>query len=721
MKCNSAEGLRTMDMATISDTKVRHAAILPSFAVAFIKQPLNSPVGAVNAEELLSWKREPVSQDLRARLVAQFVHSRRNSFEAIWNSKCNIQVPFNWGDAYTAFEKTRFKSLMLSSPESFQNLTLREIKNETHMSVSLVLLALAKLEALTWVDRPYVPAELGDERRVIPADPDFVAAVREVLDAQWVKDLQSNDLRFATPHGTSFRSWMESGIGGSVLLPEMHSLAHALIAAHSATWAEELESVAEHLVKRITGHRKFEPAGLARRAQIFTTRYGGISGLQLENTGEQFGLTRERVRQICSRMLGGLADRSLKLPALERVLASLGRAAPIPVNEANHQLINQLGEGAGVEAVLDFAAEIGHSTSVRVELSKARTLEGLKVFPLVVKGSEAPPWVESALAMARRDCLSVGCTNVSRIAGLLTLEDIVCPDFQSILSVFEYTPGFRLIDEESKWFTLADNETSAAATRMKKIMAVCNGVTDLDTVASAFVTDTSWFVRNSTPGLCVPPLHVLSLLFSGWDWLDSNKHNIYKAKKAIDPTAVLSRTELAAIQFIDSNGGAVSPGTLVKALVGELNVSSMAIVSLFANSPILVRLEPAVYGIRGRPIPCEAILAVRNDRRRGGGGEEAENGQIMMTQTGSTVAKRVLYLPSYLDGKYLGVFTHAGGIHRWIRINRANQVYYVAEVVEAIGVRPGEKFVMRLDAESSTYEISKVEPEFAPSAGSDKG
>jgi hypothetical protein len=102
-------------------------------------------------------------------------------------------------------------------------------------------------------------------------------------------------------------------------------------------------------------------AHLEQWVAVFKSRYLSREGAgrRLSEVGDVFSLTRERIRQICDGLLEQICCGSIALPEIKRVLEVAARAVPNAVKEPNEQLAPYLGEAAGIEAALNFAAEMG--------------------------------------------------------------------------------------------------------------------------------------------------------------------------------------------------------------------------------------------------------------------------------------------------------------------------------------------------------------------------
>ncbi|WP_326543499.1 sigma factor-like helix-turn-helix DNA-binding protein [Pseudorhodoferax sp.] len=715
-------------MNSVAPHGPRHARVLPSFAVAFVARPLDCSVGTVDSRELLAWRRPGLpSSGTASDLRAQFVKRRRASFDAIWNARVNVKIVEDWRRALIDDERLRLLPLLRNEDaiNAFPQLTLRAVKDALRMRVADTLGVLAKLEALYWVPTPWrrAPSARIETLADVSIDAEFVEYMRARLASPWIDALESDDLRFPGIDGQKLAVWIVAQLERPVLSGPAHDLCVRLLAADKASWADELADLVIYGIEH-ADPRPGSDEAKQRWIGIFLARYGGPRGLELQTVGDRFGITRERVRQICDAVLVSLRAQPVKMPALERLLSAAARVMPLPMEEADTQLTRFLGDGCGLQAAMQFAEVMGLPSPVRQASPLARTHAGYKPVSIVEAASAPATWVSAALVHARRDCTFVGCTNFIRIAGLLALEQGVAQDLETLRAVFSKAPGFRLLDAESGWFTLADSESSAAASRMRKLMSVVAGSVDIDTVASALMTDDKWFYREGGRALAVPPLHVLAELFSGWNWLTANSHNKYTAKIQLDPKTVLSKTELGAIEALEMHGGAATRAELAAHLMGTLGVSNMAVSQVVATSSALWKLDHAIYGIRGRALPAEALVEARKRRMAEQlaslpAAEFATKDvdlsapvRTMVTQSASAVAAnlRVVYLPSYLSGKVAGVFKHVGMALPDISVKANNQIRKLAKVAEALGIGPGERFEIVFDVPGGTYAIPGVGP-----------
>ena len=712
-----------VEAAAVRASKARHARVLPSFMRPFVGRAIETRVGVVKARDLWAWDRSDLpGPGLAAEIRDIVINRRRPAFEKIWSSPIQVRLPEDWRRALSDHERLRLVRLVDTEDAAarFPAMSLRELREGLRFSAADTLGLLAKIEALYWVSVPTQPAAPEKQGLAdVDVDQQFTEAIQSCLSTTWVAQLTHDDLRFPYLAGQSIPTWFEPQLQNRRLTSLAHDLCTRLLAAHVATWAEELSDVARHALER--AGRPASEAARTRWLGIFVAKYATGDGRTLQEVGDANALTRERVRQICDAILKAITAQPVKMPALDRVLAAAGRIMPLPIEDATTQLAPYLGEGVGLGAAMHFAEAVGVSTSIQHADARARTHEGYKPVRMLESAAKPSAWMNAALGFARKDCTFIGCSNFLRIAGHLALTEGVALDLETLRALFEGAPGFRVLDAESGWFTLADSDKSAAATRMRKLMSVTGASADLDTVAAALMTDDRWFYREGGNAMAVPPLHVLAELFSGWDWLTGNAHNIYTAKAPVDAARALSATEKGVVDVIRRLEGAATRADIDLHVMKELGFSKAAVSFTLATSPAIARLEKSIYSIRGMPIPTSGLTNARTRRARettGANGSAPLAGEALdltmphrtwVTQSGSAVAAylRVVYLPLYLRGLVTGTFEHAGGTLPAIHVKSNQQIRKLAAAAELLGVAPGARFEIEFDLANRRYEIAR--------------
>jgi len=599
-----------------------HAEVVPSFIVPWIKRPLSCWVGDVKPRELLRWERPgDLTGSAREELRTQIVTRLRVRAEALWREQVRVNLVPEWGSRLLPSERKLFEQgvlPLLCDSNPLQQLSLRTVKDALHQPLDRVLSMLARIEAVYWVP-PALPAIEFEQRLFegvpVAVDDSLRAKAAEVLERPWVQQVDTQDLRFEVPAAGRVCDW----IAQQLVLPLAHgrlrSVLQALDEAHHMSGADEARALGAAAAAR-TQPRQGADAG-TRWVDMLMARHISPDGKgrTLQEVGVTFGVTRERVRQVCEAMEEVLLQVPVATPGLDRVLRAAARIAPSGLDEVNEQLARFIGEGAGVEALVAWAAVLGREViPIRVGLARVRLRRQL-VTVKMVETADSASWMVAALRYASRDCSSIGCSNLIRVAGMLALRDGLALGQEALEAALREASGFRWLDEDSGWFTLGDTSDSSAAKRVRKIMAVAHDTVGADAIAAALASDDMWIYREETRTLAIPPVHVLRELLSGWDFLRVVQKGRFVASTPIELSQTLSDAEVEAVSVIEANAGVACRFELKDAIIGALGVTDMAVSSMLGASPIILKLEHGLYALLGRRVGGAALDAARNRSR----------------------------------------------------------------------------------------------------------
>lgn len=706
----------------MTDAKtLRHAGVLPSFAVRLIKRPLKCSLGDLEPERLLSWVGPLPSQHRAVEIREVFLHGRRSRFDQIWPLKVGVNLPQNWRTLVVPSLHGRLQELVagLHTPQAFADLSLRQVKEGLRTPLGDVFMVLAQIEASYWTQQDSTdcfrswrggpggvawspPVEVTDDWRM---------KVRIALRSEWVAQIQSDDLRFEAVGPLPLGQWLAEEVEKKFVSARAISVSEALVTADKCNWLEELGSVVDHAFA-VAPRGPGGAAAKERWKAIFLRRFSGPRVMTLQDVGDEFGLTRERVRQICDALLLGIQERPAMMPALDKLLAAASRMGPVYFGDADEQLTRLLGPGAGLASALDFAQTIGRESPTRTVNARVRRDNRYEAVRLVQGSQEQSEWIQLAIQFAHRDCRVLGCTNFVRIAGLMSFAGQQAIERDSLLSLFKGLPGFRFLDEEGGWFTLPRGEDCVLAGRVRKLFSVCHDSVGIDDLMVSMATD----VRLSQyllEGMSLPPLHVVCSLFKGWPWLVGDGHNNFRAEPPIDRDVVLSEVERLCLGLMEGLQETATRTDLSRCIVDEHGFSTPSLSFVLSDSPIFAKVEQSVYRINGRRLNVEGVMQARIRRGLQMGSKAAQEIVIdpsqpipvaMRQSTGTApMYKRVVYLPSIYGDAIHGTFKCAHGRGPEIKIRKGGQISRLAAFADSEGIAPGQSFMTTFDMQSRSY------------------
>ena len=593
--------------------KARHAEVVPSFCVRWLRRPLVSRIGDIASHELIRWERPgDLTVSMRDNLRMQVIKRLRLKAEEVWGEPVNVYLEENWGDRLLPSERNLIENLLHTCAVPFHALALKQVKESVKQPLDRVLSILARIESTYWVPPALSTAEqyvLRDrhEKVEIQLDADERALANIALELPWVADVTATDLRFEFKGSGLASDWIREQLALPLASSRLPALVERLIGADKLTAAEEAREIAT--AASLQCQTKQPSQSFQRWASMLMARHISATGpgLTLQEVGVAFSVTRERIRQVCEAMETVILERRSVAPALSRVLRIAARIVPCSVEEANDQLARYIGTGAGIEALVPWAKTLGQTEEVvRCEQGRVRLRGQLMEVKMVVLAG-ASQWTTYALRHASRDCSVMGCTNVMRVAGQLSLTEGLAPGQEPLKAALSAAQGFRWLDDDSGWFTLGDSTASAAATRVRKIVAVAHMAVGADQIAAAFASDDQWLYREESRAFATPPPHVLRELFLGWDFLKVVQKGRFEARSKVDLGSVLSPSEFQAVKVIEEHEGAACHFELKAGIMGTLGLTDIAVASMLGRSPIIVKFEHGIYTLRGRRVGDAAV------------------------------------------------------------------------------------------------------------------
>ena len=423
-----------------------------------------------------------------------------------------------------------------------------------------------------------------------------------------------------------------------------------------------------------------------RRMEILACRHGfdGDGGHSLNECAAQFGISRERIRQICQGCESRLFTSSVWAPQLERALRWLQDHTPLPLSEVESGL-----HAAGVtRSALSFYALRRVAQLFKLAFAYEVVFrEGLSY--VSIAGDETPlPAQEPRLilAKARRQIVSNGAARFDQVtaavnerqtqraveidaaSGAALWQNIEVSTAREILSAQN---DFRLLEKEAGWFVLLNNRNSLLKV-VEKMLAVAPRLNIAE--MGAGVERVAARVRSTFD---VPPAVILQLCRVVPDFTVEGEW-----VRALQPQSLwdaLAPSEQVMARVLRAQGPLMSRANLERECVKVRMTRSLFYANL-TFSPIIKKYARGVYGLLGAQTTPELIASLAPDpvlrRPRHAGAlrawRRAPDGKIYLAYHLSAAALKrgscnvPVALRNELQGDYALLAADGAVIGRWV-------------------------------------------------------
>lgn len=372
--------------------------------------------------------------------------------------------------------------------------------------------------------------------------------------------------------------------------------------------------LAEPNARRRTCNPLLLAESTARNARIFAQRYGSDGeDRTLEAIGMRFGVTRERVRQICAKMLGRSSGVRFATPVIDQLIADIQPLLPATLSLLGETFGERLGPGQSILGLYEFGTEVLATRVFEVQ----RNVTGHTVLrdePVACRVGDSPS--SSGRAIYEMSCKMIrtcGAAQAQFVYGLCAHQGAVF-NYASFQSLLQALPGFEWLEERTGWFWLgqygpADNKALHVTW---KILAVSTQRVDIAHVVSALARSRRRInvtVEDAFELEVDAPRSVLVELMRRTPGIEIRQMDDVVLSAPLHPEEVLSQTELLVRDALLARGGIGSWSELRQALCGDLGVLPITFHMTIGTSPIIEALDHGLYRLVGNFIGTEAALS----------------------------------------------------------------------------------------------------------------
>lgn len=344
----------------------------------------------------------------------------------------------------------------------------------------------------------------------------------------------------------------------------------------------------------------FASAGSPRNREILISYYGWKDAQRhtLAEIGARYGMTRERTRQICAKLVRRKDPRQVLAPVLDRTLDFLAERLPRSADALETEL-----RGAGL-------------TRVGLKLSNvevAARLLGREV-PFVVvqvdgRRLAVPPGEEriplAVAEAARKQVFYRGVTTVEKVGAAVSTRFHTAVPEALVIETLQLMSGFGWLDQAEGWFYLASQSRHGLPKAIEKTLAVAGRLPIEQLVAAIARNRRLW----KTP---VPPevllefcRHMPGLRVEG-AWVVADPPLLW--------TEALTGVEAQLVRVLREHGP-IMPRGMLEDICAARGINRFSFNAFLATSPVIAQYGPGVYGLVGADNSPAAVQAMVEKQR----------------------------------------------------------------------------------------------------------
>jgi hypothetical protein len=378
------------------------------------------------------------------------------------------------------------------------------------------------------------------------------------------------------------------------------------------TITQEIWLVSTELASRASQSRYALATNRAERwARIFAERYGveGEEVSSLKGVGDRHDLTRERVRQITSKVLAHATSLSVPTPCLDQLGPAIARHTPAKVEELNEKLRDLLGPLLSVRDAQRFAAEVMGKKVAHLVPSPFKQGPSR---PQIAVDAESPilrVQIRRVRSCALKMIRTAGAAQIHFVTGSASAELEQPLSAQEVQRWCVAAPGFEWLDEKTGWFWLGPDHENRLFSVVKKQLVAARGRLDISEVhAGMSVSNRLIYKENrESNNFIEAPAIILAEVFSRLSWVKLIQHNDVLLVGEIEEKEVLSDVERAIVELIRSRHNVVSKAEIDQHIAALALAGPMGVAMGLSRSPIFTKLGRGLYAIRGTTIDPQGL------------------------------------------------------------------------------------------------------------------
>jgi hypothetical protein len=437
----------------------------------------------------------------------------------------------------------------------------------------------------------------------------------------------------------------------------------------------------------------FSPVFTGRDKQIVAEYYGwdGQGGHTLEDLGHKYGLSRERIRQVCVRAIKRNRGAKVFAPVLDRALAFIAQRIPCTAD--------------GLKTEFDAAGFSACRLSLEEIRQAARFLNRQPQFDIVPVGDAALVVAPDSVSLprtiiqaAKREVLSYGATTIREVAREVLSQADRKVDPPLILETLRTLPDFQWLDEPRGWFQLDSLPQYGLPNMIDKILSVTERI-DVGRLRAAVT-------RYRRTGRNVPPAGVLLEFCRRLPGTRVEGTTVI-ADPPRDWRKVLAGVEAGMVQVLKEHGPVLERGEFEeRCIAGGMNRFSFN--AIVMCSPVVQQYGRSVYGLLGSRVDRKTIAALAAKKPGSGSAKvlrhfgRTEDGKVYLAYrlSKAAISGGVITVPAAMKKQVGGKYTirtpenqEAGTL-----VSKNGCAWGLGPVLRGHNAQPGDQLIIVFDS-----------------------
>jgi len=441
----------------------------------------------------------------------------------------------------------------------------------------------------------------------------------------------------------------------------------------------------------------------ARNREILVGYYGWADGRQhtLNEIGERFGITRERIRQVCAKLTRKhKRPASILAPAMDRALALIEQRLPCPAArlEAEMAECGLTAVGLQLENLATGAELLGRPVTFGVV-----TVDGGR---LAVRSNQ----IDVTLAIvdqAKKEAFFHGLSTVRRIERLVAKRFPGRVNSKIVAETLRLIDGLCWLEREGVWFRIASISKHGLPKTIDKVLAVAGQVTVAELRRA--------MSRNRRLWREAPPESVLLEFCRQMPGVHVDNGRIV-SEVPRDWRTALTGIEAKLVEVLKTHGPVMERGALEDLCVAA-GMNRFSFHAFVSWSPVIAQFGHSVYGLLGTRVSkrkVEALTAARRAERsthrvldeHG----QTEDGKVWLSYRLSKAASTyaVITVPAALKKVVQGRFTLLSpeGTKIGTLATKDGRAWGLGAFLRHRGARIGDHITVTLDMTNRTATVS---------------